>query len=231
MRKLNIDPDFKDLIQPLTADEFTQLEQNIIAEGKCRETIKIWRGYIIDGHHRYTICGKHNIPFAIEKISLRSKADVKIWIANNQLGRRNLTPAMKIEIAAKKAELQKTPYARKQISADAGVSESTVQKYIKIAGSGNADFVEQVRKGKIKIGTAFRNLRQETKTVEKLCSAETIQDVNIHVYTQQLKSLFAFVCERAVMLLKPDEIQRVDARLDVQLCAVEGIVDLVAFST
>jgi len=216
MCKLNIAPEFKDLIQPLTTDEFAQLEQNIIAEGRCRETIKTWHGYIIDGHHRYEICVKHNIAFSVEKIPLKSKTDAKIWIANNQLGRRNLTPAMKIEIAAKKAELQDKPYARKQIATDAGVSESTVQKYIKLSGSGRADLMAQVRKGEIKIGTAFSNLRQETKTVEQLCSAQDIKYVNMHAYTQQLRRLFEFL-GGAAKALTPDEVQRMNTRLEGQL--------------
>jgi len=222
MLKLKIDPDFKDLIQPLTADEFAQLEQNIVTESKCRETIKTWRGYIIDGHHRYTICTKHNISFKAEKIPLKSKAHAKIWIANNQLGRRNLTPAIKIEIAAKKAELQNKPYARKQIAAAAGVSESTVQKYITLTGTGSAELIEQVRKGEIKIDTAFKSLQQKTKTVEQLCAPTDIKYVNMHVYVQKIGCFVEFIKERAVALLKQDELQRVNERLDAQLKDVLG---------
>ena len=49
-RELIIDPEFKELIPPLTAEEYSGLEQSIIAEG-CREPIITWDNIIIDGHN------------------------------------------------------------------------------------------------------------------------------------------------------------------------------------
>jgi len=167
MEKLKIDPDFKALIPPLSDEELQQLEQNILAEG-CRDAIKAWRGYIIDGHNRFAICQKHGLKYDVQHIPFVSKADAKIWIADNQLGRRNLTAAVKIEIACQKAELLTQGNKRKQIARDAGVSESTVQKYITIWGSGSADLVEQVRNGEMKISTAHKELYMDEKTVETL---------------------------------------------------------------
>lgn len=47
---------------------------------------------MVDGHNRYKICQKHNIPFKIKKISFADLEEVKIWMIENQMGRRNLTP-------------------------------------------------------------------------------------------------------------------------------------------
>jgi len=210
---LRIEPEFKNLIPPLSADEFDQLEQNIIAEGGCRETIKTWRGYIIDGHNRYEICGKHGLPFKVQKIPLVSKTDVKVWIADNQLGRRNLSKAMRIEIAHKKAELLQLPYARKYIAEAAGVSESTVQKYYKLVGKCPSEVMAQVRSGEMKIDAAYKNMCMETKTVTKLCSDEDVQMVNMLVYADRMKGVYNFFGEHVLV----DEVEGVRGRLGVQL--------------
>lgn len=55
MRQLNIDPEFRDKIPPLSADEFSKLEENIVADGEVREPLVVWHNTIIDGHHRYKI--------------------------------------------------------------------------------------------------------------------------------------------------------------------------------
>ena len=48
-----------------------------------------------------------------------------LWILENQLGRRNLTDAVRIELALKKAALAGHT-TRKQIAREAGLSEHTV---------------------------------------------------------------------------------------------------------
>lgn len=66
--KLNINDKFKNLIPPLSDDEYKQLEDNILRYG-CREPLCVWNNTIIDGHNRYAICSKNNIPFSIQEIS------------------------------------------------------------------------------------------------------------------------------------------------------------------
>ena len=47
---------------------------------------------MIDGYNRFKICTEHNIPFTTISMEFESREDVKEWMADNQLGRRNLTP-------------------------------------------------------------------------------------------------------------------------------------------
>lgn len=70
--KLKIDKEFKTLIPPLSPTEYEQLEANIIADG-CREPIVIWNGYIIDGHNRYEICKKNQVPAIFHLIATYQK--------------------------------------------------------------------------------------------------------------------------------------------------------------
>jgi len=222
---LKIDPHFKNLIQPLAEDELQQLEQNILAEG-CRDAIKVWRDYIIDGHNRYAICQKHNIPYKVQRIPLASKTDAKIWIAENQLGRRNLTLAMKIEIATQKAALLGYGNKRKQIAKAAGVSEKTVYKYMRITGSDSKELVNRVRTGEMKIDTAYKNLYMDTKTVEVLCDRVDVQYVNMMHHAKKAGKMYEFLGERMGAVLDGDEVCRVKERLEAQLGVIEGIVKI-----
>ena len=57
--ELKIDPEFEDKIPLLTAEEFQQLESNILADGLVISPIITWNGVIVDGHNRYRIVSKH----------------------------------------------------------------------------------------------------------------------------------------------------------------------------
>ena len=68
---LKTDPDFQSLKPPLRREAYEELELNIVCNG-CREPIKVWGDYIIDGHKRYKICHEYEIEFKTEEILLKS---------------------------------------------------------------------------------------------------------------------------------------------------------------
>ncbi len=96
--QIQIDEEFKNLIPPLQADEYKQLEQNIINDG-CRDPLVIWNDTIIDGHNRFKICTDNSIEFKTENMEFDSREDVKLWMIFNQIGKRNLTAFVKSELA------------------------------------------------------------------------------------------------------------------------------------
>jgi len=100
-----VDPEFKALIPPLTKDEREQLEENILSCKKCRDAIILWDGTIVDGHNRFEICLEHGIEFQIKEVSFDSREEAMAWILENQLGRRNLNEAARIEIVLQRADL------------------------------------------------------------------------------------------------------------------------------
>ena len=59
MINLKIDPEFQSQIPPLTNDEFKQLEENILKEGKLISPLIVWNNILVDGHNRYAILQKH----------------------------------------------------------------------------------------------------------------------------------------------------------------------------
>jgi len=92
--KVVVDREFASLIPPLKPDEREQLEQNLVRDG-CRDPLVVWRtggqDILLEGHSRYEICQRKKIGFRIKAIKLASREHAKIWIEENQLGRRNLT--------------------------------------------------------------------------------------------------------------------------------------------
>lgn len=112
-REPQIDKEFSSLIPPLTPEEFSGLEQSIIAEG-CRDAIILWNNIIIDGHNRYKICTEHKIPFRTETKDFASREDVILWMFRNQLSRRNLNDFQRVEIVRKCENAVKAEAAKRQ---------------------------------------------------------------------------------------------------------------------
>jgi hypothetical protein len=100
-------PELKQFIPPLNTDEFSSLEESITANG-CRTPLLVWdtiQGVInpqsdapndsafvlFDGHHRYEICKKNAIDYQIDLMSFPTIEEVKDFMIDFQVGRRNMT--------------------------------------------------------------------------------------------------------------------------------------------
>ena len=150
---MKIDNEFRDLIPELDPAELFQLEENIKRDG-CRDPLVLWNGVLVDGHNRYDICTRNDIPFQTIERAFENRSQVIEWIITNQFGRRNLNPYIRgtlairlgSEIAARaKANLKtssggKNPQplqisaeavdTRKELAKLAGVSHKNISKKI-----------------------------------------------------------------------------------------------------
>ena len=100
---LQINPKFEQIIPPLTEDEFAQLEENILKLGRVIEPIQVWKGFIVDGHHRYKIVQKHpEITYTTCEREFESEIEAVDWICGYQLGRRNLNDIARKVLTAQK---------------------------------------------------------------------------------------------------------------------------------
>lgn len=191
MDKLKINPNFKELIPPLSQEEYTDLEELIIKEG-IRDAIITWSGVIVDGHNRFEIAKKHCITdYSIKEMDFADENEAMIWIIKNQLARRNLSILARIELAKKrepliKAEAEKRMLAgkkdptqkssegtetREQLAKIAGVSHDTFRRGEKILENAPPELIQEVREGKKKINTAYREMQTGT-VVCKVCGVE-----------------------------------------------------------
>lgn len=103
-----VDPEFRDKIPPLTEEEFTQLEENILSDGAVFSPLIVWDNTILDGHNRYEIIQKHpELVYAVHKMTFANRYEALSWICKNQLGRRNLTPQQKKYLIGQRYEAEK----------------------------------------------------------------------------------------------------------------------------
>ena len=91
MRNIIIDEEFRLLLPALDAETFRRLEENILENG-CRDALVLWGDVLIDGHNRYEICSRHDIPFETVEKEFDTREEALIWIISTQVSRRNLTP-------------------------------------------------------------------------------------------------------------------------------------------
>lgn len=102
---IEIDREFARLVPPATEEEREQLERNIQQDGLL-DPLRVWdqgngRAILLDGHTRKAICDKHRIPYAdrVVKIAVQDRNEARAWIIHHQLGRRNLPPYQRGELA------------------------------------------------------------------------------------------------------------------------------------
>ena len=117
MDRLIIDPEFRDKIPPLTEDEFTLLEENILSDGAVFSPLIVWDGTILDGHNRYEIIQKHpELTYAVHNMSFANRYEALSWICKNQLGRRNLTPQQKKYLIGQRYEAEKMAHGGERVA-------------------------------------------------------------------------------------------------------------------
>ena len=108
MDKDIIDPEFRDKIPPLTEDEFSLLEENILSDGAVYSPLIVWKVTILDGHNRYEILQKHpELTYSVHEMTFANRYEALSWICKNQLGRRNLTPQQKKYLIGQRYEAEK----------------------------------------------------------------------------------------------------------------------------
>ena len=191
---------FKELIPPLTNEEYKQLEVNCLDEG-IREPILTWNNYIIDGHNRYNIAKQWNLEFEPESKSFNSEDEVKIWMLDNQFGKRNLSDAQRYLNRKEKRKLLKEKgkqtqglrtdllstidkklkpehNTRETIANDLGWSTGKVAMADVVFKKATPEIEEKVLKNQITINQAYKEIKKEKKVNLIKTTKEERQDVN-----------------------------------------------------
>lgn len=204
---LEVLPELEEFIVPLQQGEFKRLEKNIREEG-CREPLTVWltddRQILIDGHNRYRICTRNDIPFEINEIYFQNLEEVKIWIINNQLGRRNLNPDQMSYYRGLKYESLKRnrggyeyveskgqtdlPTAEK-VAREFNVSESTIKRDsrytrgLNFIGTLNQSLKKKILYGEIKVKKTSINYLSDLEVQKKVRILQNETDLEEKVAT------------------------------------------------
>jgi N6-adenosine-specific RNA methylase IME4 len=129
-----IDERFRTLLLPLSPEERSQLEQNILQYG-CLDPIKLYLaedgpeyddespiGVVIDGHNRLEICYQHGLPVETVVVDdLEEWEDAYDWIIDNQLGRRNVTPEQTSYLRGKRYLRERASHGGERVSSGQNV--------------------------------------------------------------------------------------------------------------
>jgi len=206
MQQLNINPELQRLIPPLTSEEFNQLTANILAEG-IREPIITWNGTIVDGHNRYQVAQEYDLEFDTSEIQFESISHCKKWMAENQLGRRNLMDFVKGELMniikaclkeiaelkkiedGKKARdkqlgvlsiIDKTPtHNTQKIVADKlGWSTGKLAQFDVVNNKAPEEVKQKLRTGEVSINQVYQEIKKEEKKAQML---EKIQQQKVEI--------------------------------------------------
>lgn len=179
---ITINEELRAYIDPLTEDEYAALERSLLTEG-CRDALMLWGDILVDGHNRYGICQKHNIPFnTVQNKSFQSMDDVHLWMIDNHLGRRSVSDFQRGVLALRKKEIMaarvaqaqaaqassekpadadvatptagEPPLTREAIARAARVSSATLGQIEKIQKTAAPELVSAVKAGVISINAA-----------------------------------------------------------------------------
>lgn len=100
-----VNEELKAYIDPLRPDEYEALERSLLAEG-CRDSLVLWGNVLVDGHNRYGICRKHDLPFnTVQNTRFQSMEDVHLWMIEQHLGRRSVSDFQRGVLALRKREI------------------------------------------------------------------------------------------------------------------------------
>ena len=198
MIELQIKPEFKNLIPPLTKEEFTQLENNCLDEG-IREPIIIWKDFIIDGHNRYEIATRWGLEYKTTEKQFDSEEDVKEWMILNQFGRRNLSNYQRSVLALELEDVFKAKAKERMLSGNpvlkseqgrtvekladiANVGKDTIAKVKKIEEKAAPEVKEKLATGELSINQAYQDIKKELykdKIEQRIEKKTTEQPISI----------------------------------------------------
>lgn len=104
---IQVDPEFRAFIPPLSPDEYRQLRESIIASSGPSEPIDVWvppntdaAPIVIDGHNRLEIAREHGLPYQYRFVNLPDREAVKRWMFDRQVTRRNLSTEQIVLLAS-----------------------------------------------------------------------------------------------------------------------------------
>lgn len=194
-----INDKFKTLLPQLPSDQMAGLEQDILKNG-CLTPLITWQGILIDGHHRYTICQKHSLPFKKQEMQFNSETEAMYWCWLNQKNRRNLSAyelgrmalvfepvirakakinqGIRTDISQKSVKSLKPVDTQKEIAKIAGVSHDTIAKIKIIEAKAPDEMKTQLSRQEISINKAYEQLRHQEQRQERIAKIAEISKHN-----------------------------------------------------
>lgn len=207
-----IDSFFRAQIPPLSVQERTALEENILEHG-CRDPLTVWMqgdgtAVLIDGHNRHEICTRNGVPFSTVEVDFADRDAAEDWIDANQIGRRNLTEDAFRLLLGRRYNRQKGQHGGDRrpasLSERAKAHGETLPAAAKPGGNTAAALAQQH-------GVAAATVKRAAKFADEVAANEALQDailqgIPVKKVKQQLK--------RSAAVARGDKIAEANAPLE-----------------
>lgn len=195
------DPALDDLIPPLSTEEFVALRDSIATEG-VRDPLVAWRRdqerVLLDGHNRLAIARELGIGrLPVVERAFSSVEDARLWMVQNQLGRRNLNAwqraalvyRMRDEVAAAARERRLSGLRRgaepsvgrnsgqrgrtdEILAQYAGMHRDTFRRASRLMEEASPDILARLDSGELSVNAASIEMRREMRRSERDAQAE-----------------------------------------------------------
>lgn len=186
-RTPTVRPDFAELLPPLSDEQLSLLEADILKNGCYTPVIVNEDMVIVDGHNRASICDKHGVPYRMAVFSFEDDLEAKQWALDTQKSRRNLEKwelgkiALKlkpeIEARAKANMGQRTDLSvnspkgsdtvdtRKELAKAVGIGEQAMGRVIQIDENAPVSVKEALDNKEITINQGY-NITKELQELD-----------------------------------------------------------------
>lgn len=134
----------KVLIPGLDAEQSRVLEQSLVEEGRAYNSLWLWGNVLVDGHHRYEICQRRNLPYSTVQVyeSAKTIEDVEYRMKRDAIGQRNMLPAIQSRFRAEMVSYHVQAGKGKQEAVETVAKEASVSPRQVYRDVERADLIE-----------------------------------------------------------------------------------------
>ena len=177
--ELIVDLELRDwLSRDCIPEKCTELLEKDLLENGIRDKIVVWRkrNLILDGHRRYEIAKKHNLPFEVHYLDFETFPECKAWMEMNQNERRNHDSGTVKQYLAElfKSRVKagvKREKALEEVAAQTGVSTQTVRR-----ANRHSDALDSLPK---KVADKLKDVRVTTRDIQDLSELPEEHQLNV----------------------------------------------------
>lgn len=202
-------PEMAELLPPLTGEQLSALEADILKNGCYSPVIVNEDMVIIDGHNRQRLCEQHGLPYQMAVFSFENMLEAKQWALDTQKGRRNLDKwelgkialRLKPDIEARAKENMGTRTdlsatlpkgsdpvdTRKELADAVGLGERTMGKVMQIDEHAPAAVREALDSGDLSINQGYNITRQIQELPEEQREEAAAQAVELEKAKKEIR--------------------------------------------
>ena len=209
-------PELAGLLPPLTEEQLTALEADLLKNGCYSPIIVNEDLVIVDGHNRQMLCEKHGIPYKMAVFSFEDMLEAKQWALDTQKGRRNLDkwelgkialrlkPDIEARARANQQEYHGNQYdsglsatlpevhsdpvdTRRELADAVGLGERTMGKVMQIDEHAPAAVREALDSGDLSINQGYNITRQVRELPEEQREEAAAQAVELEKAKKEIR--------------------------------------------